>query len=45
MKIKLSILIIGFAVIGALFLNGCNTTKGFGEDLEQSGQAIQNAAT
>lgn len=45
MKIKLTIAAIGFTVISALFLNGCQTTKGFGQDLEKGGQAIQKAAT
>jgi predicted small secreted protein len=45
MKIKLKIAVISFALIGALFLSGCHTAQGFGEDVEIGGQAIQNAAT
>lgn len=45
MKIKLKIVIVGFVLIGALFLNACNTAAGFGQDVKQGGQAIQNAAT
>jgi len=28
-----------------LFLAGCNTMKGLGEDIKQGGQAIEKAAT
>jgi predicted small secreted protein len=45
MKIKLKIVMIGFALISALVLNGCHTAAGFGQDMEQGGQAIQTAAT
>lgn len=31
-------------LIGALALSGCNTTEGVGEDMEQAGQAVQDAA-
>lgn len=44
MKTRFKIVIIGFALIGVLFLSGCHTASGFGEDLEQGGQAIQDAA-
>jgi predicted small secreted protein len=45
MKIKLKIAVVGFALISVLFLSGCNTTRGFGEDIEHGGQSIQRAAT
>jgi predicted small secreted protein len=45
MKIKFKIMIICFALIGALLLSGCHTTEGFGQDVEEGGQAIQRAAT
>jgi predicted small secreted protein len=45
MKIKLRLVAIGFAVIGTLLLSGCHTAKGFGQDVEQGGQAIQKAST
>jgi entericidin B len=44
MKIKLKIAVISFALISALLLSGCQTTRGFGQDVEQGGQAIQRAA-
>lgn len=31
-------------LIGALALSGCNTTEGVGEDMEQAGEAVQDAA-
>lgn len=45
MKTKLKILVVSFALISAMFLNGCQTVKGFGEDVQSGGQAIQKAAT
>jgi len=45
MKTKLTIIAIGFTLISTLFLSGCNTAAGFGQDMKQGGQAIQNAAT
>lgn len=44
MKNKLKIVIIGFSLFSALFVSGCNTVKGFGQDLEQGGQHLQQAA-
>lgn len=31
-------------LIGALALSGCNTTEGVGKDMEQAGEAVQDAA-
>ncbi|MFH1499126.1 MAG: entericidin A/B family lipoprotein [Verrucomicrobiota bacterium] len=31
-------------LIGALALSGCNTTEGVGEDMEEAGEAVQDAA-
>jgi len=45
MKNKLKIVVIGFALISALFLTGCQTAKGFGQDIEKGGQSIQKAAS
>ena len=44
MKIK-RILVVSCILLGTIFLNGCNTAKGFGQDVEEGGQAIQSAAT
>lgn len=44
MKTKL-IIVIGFALISVLLLNGCNTVHGFGTDVKKGGQSIQRAAS
>lgn len=44
MKIKLLMIAISFALIGALFLSGCNTTAGLGTDIARGGQNLHNAA-
>lgn len=36
-------IVIGVVVLGVL--TGCNTIKGFGEDIQKGGQAIEKAAT
>jgi predicted small secreted protein len=33
-----------FALAAALFLTGCNTVKGVGQDVQKAGSAIENAA-
>lgn len=36
---------IGIALIlTTIFLSGCNTVQGFGKDLQQGGQSLQQAA-
>jgi len=42
MKFISSVLFILLA--SACLLTGCNTAKGFGEDMQEGGQAIQKAA-
>jgi predicted small secreted protein len=37
-------MVISVTLISFLLLSGCNTTQGFGKDLEKGGQAIQKAA-
>ena len=32
------------ALAAALFLTGCNTVKGVGQDVQKAGSAIENAA-
>ncbi|HCU05282.1 MAG TPA: entericidin EcnA/B family protein [Coxiellaceae bacterium] len=43
MKIKL--IAISAALVGALFLSACHTAAGAGQDIEQGGQAIQRAVS
>jgi predicted small secreted protein len=31
-------------IASTCILSGCNTAKGFGEDMQEGGKAIQNAA-
>lgn len=45
MKTKFKTIVVAFTLISALILSGCQTAKGFGEDMEQGGKAIQKAAT
>ncbi len=47
MKNNLKLVVVGFALIGALLLSvsGCHTAEGFGQDLEKGGKAIQKSAS
>ena len=45
MKIRIRVIIIGFTLVCSLFLSGCHTTAGFGEDMSEGGQAITKAAS
>ena len=38
------ILLLALGIIGTLALASCGTMRGFGEDLERAGDAIQGAA-
>jgi predicted small secreted protein len=38
------VLLLGVFVMQALALTACNTTKGFGKDVENTGEAIQEGA-
>jgi len=41
----LSVVVIAGVTVGAaLAMSGCNTAKGMGKDVEQAGEAIQDAA-
>lgn len=42
MKTVLSFFLVLLA--SSCFLTGCNTTKGFGQDMQEGGKAIQKAA-
>ncbi|MDF3073855.1 MAG: Entericidin EcnA/B family [Alphaproteobacteria bacterium] len=37
-------LLLGIFVVQALALTACNTTQGFGKDVEKTGEAIQDGA-
>ncbi len=41
----MKIILISFTLISILLLSGCHTAEGFGQDMKQGGQAIQNAAS
>ncbi len=43
-KINNIALCILLAIAGQIIFTGCNTAHGFGEDVENTGQAIQNKA-
>lgn len=46
MKIKLKAVAIVLALLGNLLLTACqHTAEGFGQDMEESGKAIQKNAT
>ncbi len=36
--------VLGVLLASTFVLTGCNTAKGFGEDMQQGGEAIQKAA-
>ncbi|MFC5521404.1 entericidin A/B family lipoprotein [Polaromonas jejuensis] len=44
MKKISSLLMIALTVLPALLLGGCNTMKGFGQDVQRAGTAVENAA-
>lgn len=44
LKIKKSILLVIAALFIGVFATGCNTMEGFGEDLEQVGDNIEDTA-
>ncbi|MBB4265876.1 entericidin A/B family lipoprotein [Roseospira visakhapatnamensis] len=37
-------IVILMSMLGALAVAGCNTAEGFGEDVEDAGEAIQDSA-
>jgi predicted small secreted protein len=41
---KINFKSLAFFLVATLFLNGCHTAAGFGKDVQESGQAIQQAA-
>jgi predicted small secreted protein len=45
MKTKLKIVVSVVALISVLFLSGCNTVHGAGEDISAGGQSIERAAS
>ena len=45
MKIRHIFVLIFSMLMSSFLLTGCHTTKGFGMDMQEGGQAIQKAAT
>lgn len=43
-KIKKSALVLLSMIVFSSILTGCNTARGFGQDVETSGRAIERAA-
>jgi predicted small secreted protein len=39
------ILIVGFGLLISLVMTGCQTAKGFGKDVENTGESIQHEAS
>lgn len=44
MKTVIKTLAIGLMLVGVAGLAGCNTVKGFGQDMQKGGQDVQSAA-
>ena len=44
MKKITPLLLIAFALLSASMLGGCNTMRGFGQDVQRAGTAVENAA-
>jgi predicted small secreted protein len=44
-KIKLTVLGFLIAVVSQMVFTACNTAHGFGEDMENAGQSIQEKTT
>lgn len=38
-------ILIALSLLGVLFLTGCNTVKGFGEDIQKAGEHIEERAS
>ncbi len=43
-RVKSVLLALVATFMGAMLLNGCNTVKGFGQDMQQGGKALQEEA-
>jgi predicted small secreted protein len=41
---KLHFVLITLSVGASLFLSGCNTVRGIGQDVQRAGSAVENAA-
>lgn len=41
---KLSFAVITLGLGASLFLSGCNTVRGIGQDVQRAGSAVENAA-
>ncbi|NMM05457.1 entericidin A/B family lipoprotein [Polaromonas sp.] len=44
MKKLTPLLLLAFSVLSASLLGGCNTMRGFGQDVQRAGTAVENAA-
>jgi predicted small secreted protein len=43
-KLKRILICISAVLTFSLFLAGCNTVRGAGEDIQEAGEAVENAA-
>jgi predicted small secreted protein len=41
-KLKRMVLCVLFAVLGQIVFTGCHTANGFGQDMQDAGQSIQD---
>lgn len=39
-----TLLILGISVVAMILFSGCNTTRGFGKDVQKAGQSIEQAS-
>ena len=44
MKKMISLSLIALSLSSMLFLSGCNTMRGIGQDVQRAGSAVENAA-
>jgi len=44
MKKTISLVLIALGLSSVLFLSGCNTMRGIGQDVQRAGSAVENAA-
>jgi predicted small secreted protein len=42
---KMKLILTCLMIVSGVLLTGCNTVKGFGQDMQQGGQELQKAAT
>jgi predicted small secreted protein len=44
MKKMIPLVLIALGLSSVLFLSGCNTMRGIGQDVQRAGSAVENAA-